>query len=777
MGFENAADIHKWEIRQGGVPLIDTKHPTQGEKTLRVRGGHIMTTFSLPRDWTPYEALEFDIFNEADKLHKMEIAIGDDAFMAAQDYWNRYNAVFMLVPGENKISIPVGGLYRGEAAARNRGTIARNIDANTITMLTITFHGKGRDPPLFMDNFRLSAGGGGALIRPGSASVPAPVPTPVPAPVSAPAPVPAPTAVPVFATPPARALLTPRAQADLGWYGFEDAFSSFTNRWELREGPVPEIVTEQATEGAHSLKVLPGSLIATKTLPRDWRPYEALEFDVFNGTEQLIKLEMIVGDKAWNDKKDYWNRYNAIYMLVPGPNTITLPVEGLYRGEAAARNRDIKRNIDPDQIEFLSFWFQGPENAGPLYLDHCRLVTGNRISAGDSSGARPSMHRFYDFESLQDTVKWEVKVGERPTQAAEHATHGSSSLKIRRGGHIVSTTMPRDWSPYQEMAFDVFHPGEDLVKLELMIGDDTWSQKPDYWNRHNAIFTLVPGANTILVSVHGLYRGEAAARNRDIKRNIDANQISVLDLHFHGRGTQGFVYLDNMRLRAEGGLASVPGTPDVAGTPVPPGANPSPAPVPSPRIWGFDFGPKDQQLWPGFHGITWNTVYSKEAGFGLERSQNRSRFAQDTTWPTRLLQDFLWIPYGDFLVDLPNGDYDVWVFFEESGYWGGEHSTYLQRAIYAEGKEVSLEDRKDKGPNGEALYLFEDFEPHPGINVLREYWDRLYQPRSFSTTVSDGQMNIGVFAEAQMSCRVSAIIIHRSGDTQAIAWKEQLMEK
>ncbi|MFP6906135.1 MAG: hypothetical protein VCG02_13030, partial [Verrucomicrobiota bacterium] len=204
---------------------------------------------------------------------------------------------------------------------------------------------------------------------------------------------------------------------------------------------------------------------------------------------------------------------------------------------------------------------------------------------------------------------------------------------------------------------------------------------------------------------------------------------------------------------------------------------PSPAPVPAPRIWGFDFGPKDQQLWPGFHGITWNTVYSKAAGFGLERSQNRSRFAQDTTWPTRLLQDFLWIPYGDFLVDLPNGDYDVWVFFEESGYWGGEHSTYLQRAIYAEGKEVSLEDRKDKGPNGEALYLFEDFEPRPGINVLREYWDRLYQPRSFSTTVSDGQMNIGVFAEAQMSCRVSAIIIHRSGDTQAIAWKEQLMEK
>ncbi|MFT7514960.1 MAG: hypothetical protein ACI9QL_004185, partial [Candidatus Omnitrophota bacterium] len=314
------------------------------------------------------------------------------------------------------------------------------------------------------------------------------------------------------------------------------------------------------------------------------------------------------------------------------------------------------------------------------------------------------------------------------------------------------------------------------VKLEVMIGDDTWSQKPDYWNRHNAIYNLVPGANTISIPVNGLYRGEAGARNRDIKRNIDANQISVLDLHFFGKGSDGFIFMDNMRLSADGGYTA----PATAVAPVP-GAPVAPAPAPAgrgaPQIWGFDFGPKDQQLWPGFHGITWNTIYSKEIGFGLEKSQNRSRFAQDTTWPTRLLQDFLWIPYGDFLVDVPNGDYDVWVFFEESGYWAEEHSVHLKRAIYAEGKEVSLEDRTAKGRNGDSLYLFEDFEPLPGVNVLREYWNRLYQPRTFTSTVSDGQLNIGVFSEEQMSCRVSAIIIHRAGDPQAVAWKETLMEK
>ena len=63
-----------------------------------------------------------------------------------------------------------------------------------------------------------------------------------------------------------------------------------------------------------------------------------------------MKLEFVVGDTAWTEQPEYWNRHNAIYMLVPGENTISIPVAGLYRGVAGARNRNIKRNIDADKI-------------------------------------------------------------------------------------------------------------------------------------------------------------------------------------------------------------------------------------------------------------------------------------------------------------------------------------------------------------------------------------------------------------------------------------------
>ena len=109
-------------------------------------------------------------------------------------------------------------------------------------------------------------------------------------------------------------------------------------------------------------------------------------------------------------------------------------------------------------------------------------------------------------------------------------------------------------------------------------------------------------------------------------------------------------------------------------------------------------------------------------------------------------------PFGEFL-DLPNGKYDVWVFFEDSGYWAEEHSQHTKRYIYAEGKEVDVVDRS-WGTDGESRYLFEHFEPQPDMDVLRYYWEKLYQPRAFSTEVNDGQLNLGVYSEEHLSARV-----------------------
>ena len=812
--FESQSDVGRWEIRQGLPVVPEPNNVTHGSNAARVFGGNMLATYNMPRDWTGYQAFEFDVFNTGQKLHKLELVIGDDAWIANQDYWNRHNAVYMLVPGENTISVPVDGLYRGEAGARNR-SIKRNIDINQIHFVSFTFQGRGRDGRLFMDNLRLVQGDGsdGVVVGSSPSPVPAPAPAPSPAPaapsiapatpsIAPAAPSPAPTVVPV----------SPQgvvnADGDLVWESFETMAT--LSKWEVRTGLAPKCEPIQVTHGENSLRIFGGNLLATYSMPRDWTGYEALEFDVFNTGQTLHKIEVLIGDDAWIANQDYWNRHNAVYMLVPGENTISIPVNGLYRGEAGARNRSIKRNIDVNQIHFFSIAFQGRGRDGRLYLDNLRLSKGEGggaslqsvpaatptrsvlpevvpVSAPLRSPApsRPAEGKadlvLDDFEDQNlFGANWELRTGNQPQVVSDHKTSGSNALKVHPGNFICSTKLQADWRGYEALEFDIFNSTEQLMKLEFVVGDAAWTEQPEYWNRHNAIYMLVPGENTISIPVAGLYRGEAGARNRNIKRNIDADKIAFLSFWFHGSAKLGPLFLDNLRLVAgDGGAAVVASNPQLPGTPgasVTPSNPPASSPAQS-QVWGFDFGPKDQALWPGFQGVTWNTLYSKETGYGLEKSQGRSRYAGDTTWPTRLLQDFVWIPFGEFFVDLPNGKYDVWVFFEDSGYWAEEHSQHTKRYIYAEGKEVDVVDRSSWGMDGESRYLFEHFEPQPDMDVLRYYWEKLYQPRAFTTEVNDGQLNLGVYSEEHLSARVAAVVIHKSGDQQAVAWKKNLLEK
>ena len=146
-------------------------------------------------------------------------------------------------------------------------------------------------------------------------------------------------------------------------------------------------------------------------------------------------------------------------------------------------------------------------------------------------------------------------------------------------GRTCDLQYAEDWSGHDTSAFDVYNPGEGLRQIELTIGDQAFSQQQDYWNRHNAVIAIVPGANTIEIPVEGLYRGEAGARSPVIKRNLDANQIFLVVLKIRGRYKDGPLFLDNMRL-VKGDV--VPGAPNVSLNNVASTSTPTPAPTPAP---------------------------------------------------------------------------------------------------------------------------------------------------------------------------------------------------
>ena len=97
-----------------------------------------------------------------------------------------------------------------------------------------------------------------------------------------------------------------------------------------------------------------------------------------------------------------------------------------------------------------------------------------------------------------------------------------------------------DWSGYDALILEVFNPASEPVEGVFLVADQAWADKGrTYWNRHNATTMLAPGRTRWVISVGGLYRGEAGSRNNDIKRDIDIHSIVRVDFGFGAKGSSG----------------------------------------------------------------------------------------------------------------------------------------------------------------------------------------------------------------------------------------------
>jgi hypothetical protein len=128
------------------------------------------------------------------------------------------------------------------------------------------------------------------------------------------------------------------------------------------------------THGRRSLRISMGEYLVNWS-SQDWSGFDSLDADVFVGGDEPVTVTVLVGDQAWIDTgRDYWNRHNSTIMLRPGANRMSIPLGGMYRGEAGSRNNDIKRNIDLDSIRRFDLGFANRSGEGAIYIDKVRLV-------------------------------------------------------------------------------------------------------------------------------------------------------------------------------------------------------------------------------------------------------------------------------------------------------------------------------------------------------------------------------------------------------------------
>ena len=142
-----------------------------------------------------------------------------------------------------------------------------------------------------------------------------------------------------------------------------------------------------------------------------------------------------------------------------------------------------------------------------------------------------------DFESA-DSLRM-VEGRQNVQLVPDHATQGKLAGKVPAGFTVIAgpwTGLPADWSGYDELRLDVFNPGK-TGQVSIWISDGN----SDYWERHNNAFQLREGANTLVIPVGGLYRGEKGSG-----KFLEVTKIQQLVIALPKEG-DGF-YLDNFRL-------------------------------------------------------------------------------------------------------------------------------------------------------------------------------------------------------------------------------------
>jgi len=125
-----------------------------------------------------------------------------------------------------------------------------------------------------------------------------------------------------------------------------------------------------AAHGQKSLKLAlypsayPG--LSPKLKHHDWRGYKAFCVEVYNPSLETLTLVLRIDDKK--DALEFSDRYNKRFKLLPGANSLKIPLESL-KTSVTQRPLDLK-NI----YRFLVF-MSHPDKKQVLYLDYFRLIS------------------------------------------------------------------------------------------------------------------------------------------------------------------------------------------------------------------------------------------------------------------------------------------------------------------------------------------------------------------------------------------------------------------
>jgi len=176
------------------------------------------------------------------------------------------------------------------------------------------------------------------------------------------------------------------------------------------------------------------------------------------------------------------------------------------------------------------------------YISIVLLCTALTLFSGCGTAAGETLV-LDDFESASSLAKWSGPV----SLGSDSVSHGQGCLVLdlssRQERTLQSESLPRDWSHYDYLRFDVFSPSDKVRFASFWIfdelGDDEQAETFGQSYRGSQKLYLNPGWNHYEFDL-----GKAMVENND--RPLALDRIRRFRLEFGG--VDGKLYLDNLRL-------------------------------------------------------------------------------------------------------------------------------------------------------------------------------------------------------------------------------------
>ncbi|HHN46644.1 MAG TPA: hypothetical protein ENN09_04305, partial [Planctomycetes bacterium] len=444
---------------------------------------------------------------------------------------------------------------------------------------------------------------------------------------------------------------------------------------------------------------------------KDWSTYNCIRFDVYNPTNDRVIVPVVIKDAHYGEGYFWWVSRN--YPAVRGLSTITIETGKLKRGDGGSRDPQDAPDFAWDSV--VQLIVQGPADVGEYYIDNIRLEKADLTLL--PAPARVILADFNDGTSgeLEPRGGTSIKDCEQLEGKAAHMPANGSLFYERPGA---------DWSQYDFIKIDFYNPSDENVSLYVCIKDTT--SPHGYYSWINRYLSVRPGISTLELNIRALRRGEGSPKDMLDPRPFHWDNFWQFFLTARGELYAGNVRLEKVETETFDGL------------------------------FAFDFGPPFSAPLLGYTLVSPETEYSAEQGFGWTRKG--AMWTRERQHPPDIFfGDWVSTMNGAFSVDLPDGDYKVWIAWTDPGEWEFIQN-FTHRAIYA-GDRLLIEETMTGEQFLDRVFKYADAEDHPGEDIRAKYLGH-FKLHQFDVTVSGGRLDLRITGSGQYAATVNGIVIY-----------------